>query len=137
MNTDRIPLVRQSTGEVSYLRDIRWVEGAGAMMEQRLASDLECRGLVVLTGHRTHAGQSELLCELRALELQESSTGNQAVVTLSCTYQAGEGTAKALVESARQPLTGWSATAAVQALAAAYSAVFEKLYAAIEKQQEQ
>jgi ABC-type uncharacterized transport system auxiliary subunit len=136
LNTDRIARIQKSTGEFSYLRDVRWVDSAGAMIEQRMASDLECRGFVVHTGHRTRAGQSELLCELRALELQESSAGNQAVVTLSCTYQADDGTVQALVESATQPLSRWSATAAVQALGAAYAAVFENLYAALEAKAE-
>jgi len=134
LNNDRIARIHEATGEFSYLRDVRWVDSAGPMMEQRLASDMECRGFVVHTGHRTRAGQSELLCELRALELQETSDGNQAVVTLSCTFLGDNGAGQALVESAAEPLSRWSATAAVQALGAAYAAVFENLYAAIETQ---
>lgn len=134
LNTDRIARIQEDTGEFSYLRDVRWVDSAGAMMEQRLASDLECRGFVVHTGHRTTAGQSELLCELRALELQETSAGNQAAVTLSCTFLAANGAGQALVESATKPLSRWSAKAAVQALGAAYAEVLENLYAAIEAQ---
>ena len=134
LNNDRIARIQQDTGEFSYLRDVRWVDSAGAMMAQRLASDLECRGFVVHTGHRTGAGQSELLCELRNLELQETNQGNQAAVTLSCTFLAADGAGQALVESATKPLSRWSATAAVQALGAAYREVFESLYAAIETQ---
>jgi ABC-type uncharacterized transport system auxiliary subunit len=134
LNNDRIARIQQATGEFSYLRDVRWVDSAGPMMEQRLASDIECRGFVVHTGHRTRAGQSELLCELRALELQETSDGNQAVVTLSCTFLGDNGAGQALVESAAEPLSRWSATAAVKALGTAYAAVFENLYAAIETQ---
>jgi ABC-type uncharacterized transport system auxiliary subunit len=131
LNNDRIARIHEATGEFSYLRDVRWVDSAGSMMEQRLASDMECRGFVVQTGHRTRAGQSELLCELRALELQETRDGNQAVVTLSCTFWGNGGAGQALVESAAEPLSRWSATAAVQALGTAYAAVFENLYAAI------
>jgi ABC-type uncharacterized transport system auxiliary subunit len=136
LNNDRIAQIQQATGEFSYLRDVRWVDSAGSMMEQRLASDMECRGFVVQTGHRTRAGQSELLCELRALELQETRDGNQAVVTLSCTFWGNGGADRALVESAAEPLSKWSATAAVQALGTAYAAVFENLYAAIETQED-
>ena len=134
LNTDRIARIQETTGEFSYLRDVRWVDSTGPMMEQRLASDLECRGFVVHTGHRTRAEQSELLCELRALQLQETSIGNQAVVTLSCTFLAANGTGLALVESATKPLSSWSTKAAAQALGTAYAEVFENLYAAIEAQ---
>lgn len=133
LNTDRIAQVQESTGAFSYLRGVRWVDSAGAMMEQRLASDLECRGFVVHTGHRTGVGQRELFCELRALELRETSVGNQAVVTLSCTYQADNGARQALVESAAKPLSRWSATVAVQTLGSAYADVFNKLYATVNK----
>jgi ABC-type uncharacterized transport system auxiliary subunit len=131
LDTDRIARVRESTGEFNYLRDLRWVDSAGAMMEQRLAADLECRGFVVQTGHRTRAGQSELLCELRALQLQDTGESNQAVVALSCMYRGDKGAERALVESAREPLARWNATAAVQALGVAYAAVFENLFAAL------
>ena len=136
LNTDRIARLKEATGEFNYLRGVRWVESAGAMMEQRLASDLECRGFVVHTGHRTGASQSELLCELRALQAQDTSQGNQALVTLSCTYRADNGAVQALVESAEKPLPQWSATAVVQALGAAYREVFEDLYTALAQQQD-
>jgi len=131
LDTDRIARVQDSTGEFNYLRDLRWVDSAGAMMEQRLAADLECRGFVVQTGHRTRVGQRELLCELRALQLQDTGESNQAVVALSCIYRGDEGAERALVESAREPMAQWNATVAVQALGAAYAAVFEKLFAAM------
>ena len=131
LDTDRIARVQESTGEFSYLRDLRWVDGAGTMVEQRLAADLECRGFVVQTGHRTRTGRSQLLCELRSLELRETAAGNQAVVALSCIYRGEEGAELALVESAREPLARWSGTAAVQALDAAYAKVFADLLARI------
>ena len=131
LDTDRIARVQESTGEFNYLRDLRWVDSAGAMMEQRLAADLECRGFVVQTGHRTRVGQRELLCELRALQLQDIGESNQAAVALSCIYRGGEGAERALVESARAPIGRWNATAAVQALGVAYAAVFEKIFAAM------
>ena len=131
LDTDRIARLREPTGEFNYLRDLRWVDSAGAMVEQRLAADLECRGFVVQTGHRTRTGQSELLCELRAFEVRETAAGNQAVVAMSCTYQDTDGAERALVESAQMPLAVWNATAAVQALGVAYGAVFDKLLAAL------
>jgi ABC-type uncharacterized transport system auxiliary subunit len=131
LDTDRIARLREPTGEFSYLRNLRWVDSAGAMVEQRLATDLECRGFVVQTGHRTRTGQGELLCELRALEVRETGQDNTAVVALSCTYQDKDGAERALVESAQRPLAHWNATAAVQALGVAYGAVFDKLFAAL------
>lgn len=131
LDTDRIARLHEPTGEFSYLRDLRWVDSAGAMVGQRLATDLECRGFVVKTGHRTRTGLSELLCELRALEVRETDAGNQAVVALSCTYQDTDGAERALVESAQMPLARWNATAVVQALGVAYGAVFDKLLTAL------
>ena len=131
LDTDRIARLKESTGEFTYLRDLRWVDIAGVMVEQRLAADLECRGFVVLTGNRTRAGQSELLCELRALELQETAERDRAVVALSCIYRGGDGAEQALVASSSTPLARWNATTAVQALGLAYAEVFDSLVARI------
>jgi ABC-type uncharacterized transport system auxiliary subunit len=132
LDTDRIARVQVATGEFTYLRDLRWVDSAGSMLEQRLAADLECRGIAVQTGHRTRSGQSQLLCELRALNLLEAREGDVAEVALSCVYRGGDGgPEQVLLQSARVPLEHWSGTAAVQALSAAYAEVFDGLYAGI------
>jgi len=132
LDTDRIARVQVATGEFTYLRDLRWVDSAGSMLEQRLAADLECRGIAVQTGHRARAGQSQLLCELRALNLLEGKEGNVAEVALSCVYRGGDGGPdQVLLQSARVPLDHWNSTAAVQALSTAYAEVFDGLYAGI------
>lgn len=132
LDSDRIAQVRSDTGAFSYLGDRRWVSAAGTMVEQRLAADLECRGIAVQTGHRVPAGTSQLLCELRALNLVESPQGRTAEVALSCTYRAsGDAPGRALLPSARVPLETWSAAAAMGAFNAAYRDVFDDLYAAV------
>ncbi len=132
LDTDRIAQLQESTGEVTWLKDVRWVRSAGAMLEDRLASDLECRGFAVQTGHRVRSGGSQLQCELRALNLVERADGREARIALSCLYRGGdEAPESALLESARAPLARWSADAAVGAFNAAYADVFDSLYAGI------
>lgn len=132
LDTDRIAQVQEPTGEVTWLKDVRWVRSAGAMLEDRLAADLECGGFAVQTGHRVRAGGRRLQCELRALNVTDSGTGRQARIALSCLYRGGDDAPEsALLESARAPLARWSAEAAVRAFNAAYAEVFDALYASI------
>jgi len=129
LDTDRIAQLQESTGEVTWLKDVRWVRSAGAMLEDRLATDLECRGFAVQTGHRVYPGGSRLQCELRTLNLVASDSGREARLTLSCLYRAGvDAPESILLQSARVPLARWSADAAVGAFNAAYAEVFNGLY---------
>jgi len=130
LDTDRIAQVQEPTGEVTWLKDVRWVRSTGVMLEDRLATDLECRGFAVQTGHRVHPGGSRLQCELRTLNLIERDGAREARITLSCLYRAAdEAPESVLLESARVPLARWSADAAVGAFNAAYAEVFNGLYA--------
>lgn len=125
--TDRIAIVDQSSAEMSYLKDLRWVDNAGAMLQQRLASDLECRGRVVQTSHRARAGRDNLVCEVRALNLVRNTAGDQASIALSCLFRSMDGRELAMLPSARVPLNRWSGDAAVRALGTAYARMFEQL----------
>lgn len=132
LDTDRIAQVQEETGEVTYLQNVRWAMAAGAMLEHRLAADLECRGIAVQTGHRARAGQDQLLCELRALNLREGEGGRVAQIALSCIYRGRQDAAElALVRSAQVPLDRYSATTAIRAFDAAYAEVFDGLFAGI------
>ncbi len=125
--SDRIALVETASGEVTYLRNLRWVDTAGAMLEQRLATDLECRGRVVQVGHRPRAEQDHLVCEVRALNLVRDASGEHATVALSCFYRGANGGEHSLLPSAEVPVASWNGDAAVRALGRAYLAVFDAL----------
>jgi ABC-type uncharacterized transport system auxiliary subunit len=125
--TDRIALEDSASSEVTYLKDLRWVDTAGAMLEQRLATDLECRGRVVQIGHRPRGDQDHLQCEVRALNLVRDSAGKHANIALSCFYQDAHGLEQTLLPSAEVPVVNWNSDAAIQALGRAYLEVFEAL----------
>jgi ABC-type uncharacterized transport system auxiliary subunit len=125
--TDRIALEDAASGEVTYLRKLRWVDTAGAMLEQRLAADLECRGRVVQIGHRPRSDQDHLQCEVRSLNLLRDASGNRAAVALSCFYRDSAGAEQTLLPSAEVAVTTWNGDAAIQALGRAYLEVFEVL----------
>jgi ABC-type uncharacterized transport system auxiliary subunit len=126
LNNDRIARRDQNTGEVSYLEDVRWVDRSGAMLEQRLASDLECSGYAVLTSHHGKRSTDELVCEVRALNLV-SGTGNSAEVALSCVLFGSGDNSNALQTRHSSPLGSWQASAAVAAVSQAYQQVFKDL----------
>lgn len=121
LDSDRVAIRNPSNGEYTYLKGVRWVDSAGAMLEQRMASDLECRGFVVQTGHRARSGQGQLLCELRSLNLLRGEGITEAEVSLSCIYhQSSTQQERALLDSARVPMRGWTAPLAIEALSEAY-----------------
>jgi ABC-type uncharacterized transport system auxiliary subunit len=125
--TDRIALEDLSSGEVTYLKDLRWVDTAGAMLEQRLATDLECRGRVVQIGHRPRSNQDHLQCEVRALNLVQDASGKRAAIALSCFYRDATGEEWTLLPAADVPVANWNSDAAIQALGRAYLEAFETL----------
>ena len=127
--TDRIGLVDSTSGEMTYLENLRWVDTAGAMLEQRLATDLECRGRVVQVGHRPRGNQDHLICEVRALNLVRDAAGEHAAVALSCFYRGEDGTEQTLLPSAEVSLTSWNSDAAIRALGSAYLEMFDALSA--------
>ena len=111
---------------------MRWADQASTLLEQRMAQDLECNGFTVLSSHHHKLGQRQLVCEVRALNLVEYRSRNEAEVGLSCLfYRPGDEADLPFVSTHRHNLDDWSATSAVAALSAAYQAVLEDLLAAL------
>ncbi len=135
LDTSRIARRDAHSGEYSYLKNVRWVEEVAAMMEQRLATDLECRGYTVLTSHHSKLSYDRLVCEVRALNLVEGDGdrvedrgGDRAEVGLSCVYfRAGAKKDIAIRSHHSSDLRSWSANDAVAAASDAYQRVFSEL----------
>ena len=131
LDSDRIARRNTDTGEISYLKDVRWADQAGILVEQQLARDLECQGFTVLSSHHHKLGQRRLICELRALNLVESGDRDSADVGLSCMLY-GPDADTPFVSSHQVPLARWSARSAVAATSEAYRKVLADLVAALQ-----
>ncbi len=127
LDNDRIARLNPRSGQLSYLKDVRWADQLGGLLEQRLAGDLECRGFAVMSGHRHSLGQPRLLCEVRAFNLLESDP-ELAEVALSCVFQQADSD-RSIISRHREPLARWSADAAVAALSQAYGRALDDLVA--------
>jgi ABC-type uncharacterized transport system auxiliary subunit len=128
LETDRIARRDARTGEITYLKQVRWIDTVSAMMEQRLAADLECRGYTVITSHHRRLSYDQLVCEVRALNLVAGAGGDQAEVGLSCIYfKAGTPEELALRSRHQSRLHSWRADDAVAAASDAYQQVFAEL----------
>jgi ABC-type uncharacterized transport system auxiliary subunit len=128
LETDRIARRDANTGEITYLKQVRWIDTAGLMMEQRLAADLECSGYTVVTSHHRRHSYDQLVCEVRALNLVAGAGGDKADVGLSCVYhKAGSRVELALKSRHQSPLRSWRADDAVAAASDAYRQVFAEL----------
>jgi ABC-type uncharacterized transport system auxiliary subunit len=130
LDSDRIARRNAGTGEITYLKDVRWADKVGSMAEQRLAQDLECNGFTVLSGHYQKLGQPRLVCEVRALNLVIDGGSDQAEVGFSCLYYRGEEDLP-IVTSRRAGLTDWSAGSAVAAASDAYRLALADLLSAL------
>ena len=132
LNTDRIARREERSGEYTYLKGVRWVDQAGAMLEQRLAADLECRGYTVLTSHHHKLSHDQMICEVRALNLVDGAGSNEAEVGLSCVYfRAGDTDEVTLRAYHRSRLRSWSADNAVAATSDAYQQVLSDILDAL------
>lgn len=129
LDNDRIARLDARSGQLSYLKDVRWADQLGRLLEQQLATDLECRGFAVMSGHRHSLGQPRLLCEVRAFNLVQDNR-DQADVALSCVLQE-DGSDRSIITRHREPLARWSADAAVAALSEAYGRALDDLVAAM------
>jgi ABC-type uncharacterized transport system auxiliary subunit len=128
LENDRVAQLNEQTGELTYLKGLRWAQSLGSMLEQRMAADLECAGFIVQTGHHSRLGRSQLLCEVRALNLVTAVSVNKADVAISCLYQESNSLPeRALIESARVPLEHWSKKEAMRGLSQAYQQTFQSL----------
>ena len=132
LDSDRIARRDAGTGEITYLKNVRWVDSVGVMLEQRLAADLECRGYTVITSHHRRLSQDQLICEVRALNLVADAGGNQAEVGLSCIFiKAGVSGELTLKSHHQSPLRSWRANDAATAASNAYQQVFADILAKI------
>jgi ABC-type uncharacterized transport system auxiliary subunit len=128
LGTDRIARRDDLTGEITYLKQVRWTDTLGLMLEQRLAADLECRGYTVITSHHRRLSSDQLVCEVRALNLVTGAGGDSAEVGLSCVYFTAEtGKELALKSHHQSQLRSWRADDAVAAASDAYRQVFAEL----------
>jgi ABC-type uncharacterized transport system auxiliary subunit len=128
LGSDRIARRDIATGELSFLKDVRWAAEVDRLMEQRLARDLECNGFTVLSSHHHGLGQAQLVCEVRALNLVRDGDRNAAEVGLSCLYYpAGGGAERPFVSLQRESIDRWTAASAVAGISRAYQAVLGEL----------
>ncbi len=125
LDNDRIARLDATTGELSYLKDVRWADELGLMLKQQLAGDLECRGFTVMSGHRHKLGQPRLLCEVRAFNLLRDGR-DLGDVAFSCVLSQAEGE-RSIITRHSVPLERWNADAAVAALSQAYGEVVDDL----------
>ena len=128
LDSERIATRDASTGQFTYLQGVRWVDRSGIMLEQRLAKDLECKGFSVITSHHAQLNNNQLVCEVRALNLVQSSDGNRAEVALSCIKFHSHGKKQdAIMASHSTPLRSWGINEAMDAMAESYARVLEEL----------
>ncbi|MCZ6831027.1 MAG: ABC-type transport auxiliary lipoprotein family protein [Gammaproteobacteria bacterium] len=128
LNTDRIARRDAATGQFTYLQGVRWVDRIGSMLEQRLAKDLECKGYSVITSHHAQLNNDQLVCEVRALNLVQSSGNNSAEVSLSCVKFNNRGKQQdTILSSHTSPLRSWGINDAMTAMAESYALVLEDL----------
>lgn len=131
LDSDRIARRNADSGELSYLKDVRWADQAGVMVEQQLARDLECSGFTVLSSHHHKLGQPQLVCELRALNLIEKGGRDLAEAGLSCLLYGAQGDTP-IVANHQVSLATWNARSAVAAISQAYQQVFADLLQAVQ-----
>ena len=130
LDSDRIARRNADTGEMTYLKDVRWADQVGSMMEQRLAQDLECNGFTVTSSHHRKLGQPQLICEIRALNLVVHGGRDEAEVGLSCLLYRDGGDLP-IVATRRSTLSAWNTRSAVAAASDAYQQALADLLSAL------
>ncbi len=126
LDTDRIARRDAASGQFTYLQGVRWVDRSGSMLVQRLAKDLECKGYSVITSHHAQLNNDRLVCEVRALNLVQSSGSDRAEVSLSCVKFHSHGKQReAIMASHSSPLRSWGINDAMSAMAESYASVLE------------
>jgi ABC-type uncharacterized transport system auxiliary subunit len=131
LNTDRVARRDARTGAFTFLKDVRWVDRTAAMLEQRLAEDLECRGFVVVTSHHSRLDHDQLVCEARAMNLVADAGRDRAEVSLSCLLFRDAASELAIQAAGSSDLSSWSADAAANAMSSAYRRAFEEMLAGL------
>ena len=130
LDNDRIARRDANSGEITYLKDVRWADQLGPLLEQQMAKDLECAGFAVLSGHHHRLGQKQMICEARAFNLVQNGR-DAAEVYLSCLFYRGKDDQVSLVIKQTADLDRWNADAAVAALSAAYASAMDELISGI------
>lgn len=124
LGSDRIARRDAASGKFTYLQGVRWVDQSGTMLEQRLASDLECRGYAVVTSHHAQINNAQLVCEVRALNLVQTAAGDSAEVALSCLRFNSAGQRQdSILSSHSTALRSWEIQDAMAAMAESYAQV--------------
>lgn len=132
LDKNRIARRDADSGEITYLKGVRWAESSADLLEQRMANDLECTGYTVITSHRRNLDHQQLSCEVRRFNLVAAQGSNHAEVSLSCLVSGPDQKEELAVSgSGQHRLSDWSADAAVSAINAAYLIAFEKISAAL------
>ena len=130
LDSNRIARRNAATGEITYLKDVRWAEDVRVLVEQRLARDLECHGFTAVSSHHHTLDQSQLVCEVRAFNLVQEGSRDTAEVGLSCIYYgSGNAPDRPVVTMRDSAVTDWSAPAAVAAVSDAYELALADLLA--------
>jgi ABC-type uncharacterized transport system auxiliary subunit len=128
LDTERVARRDAASGQFTYLKDVRWVDHSGRMLEQRLATDLECKGYSVITSHHAQLHNTRLVCEVRALNLVQAGGGDSAEVGLSCVkFMSGGKQQDTIQASHATPLRSWSTNNAMAAMADSYARVLGEL----------
>ncbi|MFT5483484.1 MAG: ABC-type uncharacterized transport system auxiliary subunit [Halieaceae bacterium] len=135
LDTDRVARRNADSGEITYLKGVRWVDRVGVMLEQRLAADLECLGHTVITSHHSKLNHDNLVCEVRALNLVVDGDNDMAEVGLSCVLFVAAGDGDINIQSRHSgPMHNWSASSATAAIASSYQQVLQELATRLEPQ---
>jgi ABC-type uncharacterized transport system auxiliary subunit len=127
LDSNRVASISASSGELVYIKDMRWATDTHTLLEQRLAADLENAGFSVITGHHKLSSTPELNCEIRQFNLVKNN-GYSAQVALSCVlYDPKQKGYQALQAAASTSLSQLSGDTVAHAISASYSEAFNQL----------
>lgn len=128
LDSDRVASLSGRSGELAYIKGMRWASDARTMLEQRLAADLETAGFSVTTSHHKLGITPELSCEIRQFNLLREGATYSARFALSCVlYKPGQQDYQPLQSSAEQVVSQLNTGAIATALSASYSEGFGAL----------
>lgn len=137
LDNDRVARLNANTGEITYLKDLRWVTSVSSLVEQGLAEVLECAGYAVQTGHRSKLGSDRLECEVRALNLTQNDATDRASVGLSCLYTVQGSQDSVFTIESSSPLQRWNVNEAMAAFGLAFSEASKELVQALATEESQ
>ncbi|MCR8921302.1 ABC-type transport auxiliary lipoprotein family protein [Dasania sp. GY-MA-18] len=128
LDSDRLIQISKHNGELRYLSNMRWPNNTQALLEQRLAQDLESAGFSIITSHQQLASTPQLYCELRSLNLLSQEQANNAVFALSCNlYQPEKKSQHSIAVNEQVALTSMNTHSISVALSNSYQLGFQQL----------